>query len=108
LQSFIPSYTFETLLWRNWPLSLHNRLTLRISLIYIGFYINFNSKFIPASYQTEISLGPNTRTRQICSTNRYLMTTTETYLVHPGVQLTVGWVIITLHADHVEMCKWPL
>ncbi len=33
LQNFIPSYTFDALLCRNWPLSPPNRLTLRITLI---------------------------------------------------------------------------
>jgi hypothetical protein len=29
-----PSYVFDALLCRNWPFSPHNRLTLRITVIY--------------------------------------------------------------------------
>jgi hypothetical protein len=32
---FIPSYVFDVLLYRNWPFSALNHLTLQMTLIYI-------------------------------------------------------------------------
>ncbi len=38
---FIPSYAFDALLCRKWPFSPPNRLTLRITLMYLGEKISF-------------------------------------------------------------------
>jgi hypothetical protein len=42
---FIPSWVFDALLCRNWPFSPLDRLTLRITLLYVYFQIFYYASF---------------------------------------------------------------